>query len=52
MMNFCYKIHWKKHVVYIKNNNFGEYFFSYDKKDDVFERFFHHFLKKKVEKNF
>jgi hypothetical protein len=22
------------------------------KEDDVFERFFHHFLKKKVEKNF
>jgi hypothetical protein len=24
--------------------------FSYEKKDDVFERFFHHFLKEKVKK--
>jgi hypothetical protein len=52
MMNFCYKIHWKKHVVYIKNNNFGEYFFSYDKKRWCFWEIFPPFFEKKSREKF
>jgi hypothetical protein len=49
MMNFCYKIHWKKHVVYIQKNIFGEYFFSYERRWCFWEIFPPFFEKKSRE---